>query len=242
MRMVDANSLPTLTQINTWRVDHLDAAADMWVERTDAWEKAYRAVVNEVIQPGGQSWDGAAAEAAIRRVTSDRREVLAAADSLNKAAAIARSGAADIRSAQKATLDKIRAARSHGFDVEDDLTIVDTTLSSSSARGREAVGMRHAKSVWNAAEALAAIDRTVARKLVEAIEALKSLRFSTEPDDDVFDVVAAGFSGSWPPVPEAPHLIYCYPSARPDFWWCEGYDVGGGPYGFDSPIDVSGVG
>jgi hypothetical protein len=44
------------------------------------------------------------------------------------------------------------------------------------------------------------------------------------------------------PVPTGPHLIYCYPSARPDFWWCEGYQVGQGPYAFDSPMDLSGVG
>lgn len=239
--MTHATVLPTLTQIKAWRADHLDTAAEEWSARTQAWERAYDTVLHEVLQPGGTSWDGAAAEAAAQRVTADRRAVLGAADSLNRALTIARSGAADIRSAQQAALDSIRSAGADGFDVEDDLTIVDTTMSPTSARGREAIAVRHADRIWKAAETLVATDRTVANRLTDAIKALESLQFSAEQRDEASDVMMAGFGGSLP-LPSAPHLIYCYPSARPDFWWCEGYDVGGGPYGFDSPIDVSGVG
>lgn len=242
MTRADSVALPTLTQIQTWRAEHLDAAADEWMQRADAWEKACSAVVQEVSQPGGTPWDGAAAEAAAQRVTGDRHAVLDAADSLNSAAAIASAGAVHIRIARQVALDNVRAALSAGFDVEDDLTIVDTTMSLSSARQREAVALRHAESIWRAADVLVATDRSVAGRLVEAIKGLESLRFPAEPDADSPNVLMAGFGGPLPPLPAAPHLIYCYPSARPDFWWCEGYDIGGGPYGFDSPIDVSGVG
>lgn len=242
MTAPDSVALPTVSQIETWRAEHLDAAADEWTQRAYAWEWAYSAVVQEVSEPGGTPWDGVAAEAAAQRVTGDRRTVLSAADSLNKAAPIANAGAADIRFARQVVLDTVRAALSAGFDVEDDLTIVDTTTSLSSDRQREAVALRHAESIWRAAEVLVTTDRTVASSLVEAIKGLESLRFPVEADAEPPNVVMAGFGGSLPPLPAAPHLIYCYPSARPDFWWCEGYDVGGGPYGFDSPIDVSGVG
>ena len=242
MTVAESIALPTLTQLQTWRAEHLEAAADEWTRRADAWETAYSAVLHEVSQPGGTPWDGAAAQAAAQRVTGDRHAVLGGVDSLNSAAAVARSGAADIRIARQVVLDNIRAARRAGFDVEDDLSIVDTTISSPAARGREVVALSHAESIWRAAEVLVTTDRTVASGLLQAIKGLEALRFPAEADAERPNVVMAGFGGSLSPLPEAPHLIYCYPSARPDFWWCEGYDVGGGPYGFDSPIDVSGVG
>ena len=241
MTAADSIAFPTLTQIQTWRAEHLEAAADEWMRRADAWETAYGAVLQEVSQPGGTPWDGAAAQAAAQRVVGDRHAVLGGVDSLNSAAALALSGAADIRIARQVVLDNIDAARRAGFDVEDDLSIVDTTISAA-ARGREALALSHAESVWKAAEVLVTTDRTVASGILEAIKGLESLRFPAEADAELPTVVMAGFGGSLSPLPAAPHLIYCYPSARPDFWWCEGYDVGGGPYGFDSPIDVSGVG
>ena len=239
--MASSTVLPTLAQIQTWRAEPLDAAAALWTERAQAWEAAYDAVLREVSQPGGSAWDGAAAEAAAQRVRGDRRTVLDGADSLHRLAAIARSGATEVRSAQQVALDAVRAALRAGFDVGDDLTISDSTLSSS-VHARGAIAVQHAKSVWRAAGDLVATDRSVARTLSEGVKTLTSLQFPEEPLEDPTAVFAAGFGNSGPPLPAAPHLIYCYPSARPDFWWCEGYDVGGGPYGFDSPIDVSGVG
>jgi hypothetical protein len=235
-------NLPTRTQINSWRVDHLDSAAEEWTRRAEAWERAYSAVVREVTQPGGTSWEGAAAQAAAQRVITDRRTVLHAADSLHDVAAIARSGATDIRVAQALAQNRIYSAQRADFSIQEDLSIIDNGLSSTSDRKREAVAMRHAENIWHAAQALDTTDRTVAKRLIEAIEDLEALQFPTERSADLTNAVMATFTGSLPPLPSAPHLIYCYPSARPDFWWCEGYDVGGGPYGFDSPIDVSGVG
>jgi hypothetical protein len=107
---------------------------------------------------------------------------------------------------------------------------------------REALMLRHSRCVWAAADTLAATDRAVARKILEAVDGLDALKFPAGTDEQLTHVLMADYVTAVGPLPAAPHLIYCYPSARPDFWWCEGYDVGGGPYGFDSPIDVSGVG
>jgi hypothetical protein len=121
-----------------------------------------------------------------------------------------------------AALDNAAAVtRRAGFDVEDDLTLVDATPSSASARKRKAIALHHAESIWRAADGLVATDRTVGRTLSEALKLLEVLRFPEEPSDAP-GIFSAAFGGSSPPLPAAPHLIYCYPSARPDFWWCEG--------------------
>lgn len=243
MTMAASTTLPTLSQIHGWDVSHLEAAADAWAVRAAAWEGCYSAVFQQTFHPGGTSWQGAAADAAAQRVGADRRVVIGAADLLTTAAAAARAGAVDIRTAKQVALHKIGMARSAGFDVEEDLSIVEVTTPSPATRHqREALAVTHARRVWNSADTLAATDREAARKITQAVEGLGDLTFPTDPDQRWPGAMMADYAGVAGPLPAAPHLIYCYPSARPDFWWCEGYDIGGGPYGFDSPIDVSGVG
>jgi hypothetical protein len=227
-------ALPTLTQIHGWSVGHLDAAADAWVARAQAWERSYVTVAGQIWHPGGTPWRGAAADAAAQRVVADRRVVIGAVDVLSNAAETARNGATDIRAARHAALQKIAAAQAAGFDVADDLSIGVTSQ-------READAEMHARHIWKAAGALAAVDDKVARSIAEAAKGLQDLWFPASEAGEWPQTLLAGYDGLSAPFPAAPHLIYCYPSARPDFWWCEGFGIGGGPYGFDSPWDLSGV-
>lgn len=241
--MTVSTASPTLSEIHGWDADHLEVAADVWKARAQAWESSYAVIFEQTSRLGETAWQGAAADAAAQRIGADRRVILAAADLLNETAAIARAGAAEIRTAKQIALDKVTAARGAGFDVEDDLSIVDVTASSPTMwQHREAQAMEHARNIWKAADTLVATDASVARRMAEAVNGLGDMTFPTEPGQQWPHVLLADYAGVIGRLPEAPHLIYCYPSARPDFWWCEGYDVGGGPYGFDSPIDVSGVG
>jgi hypothetical protein len=228
-------ALPTLAQIHSWCVGHLDAAADAWRARAQTWERSYATVAGEIWHPGGTPWLGAAADAAAKRVVADRRVVIAAVDLLRDAADRARVGAAEIRAARQVALQKIAAARGAGFDVEDDLSIGNVTV----ARRRDAE--MHARSMWKAAGDLVAVDDKVARGITEAAKGLQDLWFPAGDDGVWPQTLLAGYGSSKEPFPAAPHLIYCYPSARPDFWWCEGFGIEGGPYGFDSPWDLSGV-
>jgi len=228
-------ALPTLNQIHGWSVGHLDAAADAWTARACAWEHSYITVAGEIWHTGDTPWRGAAADAAAQRIVADRRVVICAVDLLSDAAETARVGATEIRTARQVALQKIAAARGAGFDVEDDLSIGDVTTS------RQAAAETHARSIWRAAGALVAVDDKVARRITGAAKGLQDLWFPPMPERDFGRVLLADYAGLAGPVPEAPHLVYCHPSARPDFWWCEGYDVGGGPYAFDSPFDASGV-
>jgi hypothetical protein len=228
-------ALPTLTQIRRWHVGHLDAAADAWTARARAWERSYVTVAGQIWHPGGTPWRGVAADAAAQRVVADRRVVIGAVDLLSDAAETARVGATEIRAARQVALQKIAAARGAGFYVEDDLSIGDVTTS------RQADAEVHARSIWRAADALVAVDDKVARGITEAAKGLQDLWFPVGDDGEWPQTLLAGYDGLKAPIPAAPHLIYCYPSARPDFWWCEGFGIEGGPYGFDSPWDLSGV-
>lgn len=79
----------------------------------------------------------------------------------------------------------------------------------------------------------------------------RPMPFNVGPDDTIIrngdhnGIQAAGYGiphpQEPPPPPDGSHLIYCYPSGDPNFWWCEGYEIGKGPYAFDSPLDLSGV-
>ena len=242
MTMADAVDFPTLAQIRGWMAEHLDTAADAWTTRARIWENSYTAVLHGVSAPGGTSWHGAAADAAARRISADRRVVLGAADLLNDAAAVARTGAGEIRAARQVAIGRITTAQAAGFDVEDDLSISDRTSPTRAMRAhREAEAAAHARGVWNAADTLIATDTEVARRIRSAVTVLKDLRFASTSGPELPDTLLAEYGGLLPRLPAAPHLIYCYPSARPDFWWCEGYGLGTGPYGFDSPWDLSGV-
>jgi hypothetical protein len=228
-------ALPTLTQIHGWSVRHLDAAADAWTARAQAWERSYVMVAGEIWHPGGTPWRGAAADAAAQRVVADRRVVIGAVDLLTDAAETARVGATEIRAAKQVALEKIAAASGAGFDVDDDLSIGDVTMS------RRVDAEMHARSIWRAAGALVAVDGKVARGITEAAKGLQDLWFPAGDAGEWPQTLLAGYDLLTEPFPAAPHLIYCYPSARPDFWWCEGFGIEGGPYGFDSPFDLSGV-
>jgi hypothetical protein len=237
---------PSLSEINGWEASHLSAAAEHWAARANAWELAYTTVLDHVTNPIATAWTGAAADAATERIGTDRRTVVAAADALHSASNMARHGADRIVAAKQIALRTIEQAKAMGFDVDEQLTVTDQTVPATpGARGRRLAHARaHAQRVWAAADALAAIDRDVAAGIAAAGSVLKELRFTDQPGADSPSV--APFGNQVPgigPISEGPHLIYCYPSAQPNFWWCEGYDVGGGgPYGFGSPFDVSGVG
>lgn len=233
-------ALPTLAQIDGWGAGHLDAAADAWTARAHTWEGSFATVFRAVSTAGDTPWEGAAADAATQRLGRDHRVVVDAGDLLKKAAAVARKGAAEIRAARRVALDQIARARGVGFDVEDDLSVA-YLASSAEVDGQQAQAEAHARRIWKAADTLVSTDRRVAREITTAAEGLQELWFPTEQTREWPQALLADYAGVTAPLPEAPNLVYCHPSARPDFWWCEGFDIGSGPYAFGSPFDASGV-
>jgi hypothetical protein len=114
--------LPTRSQIEGWRSDHLSNAAKVWGDRaavlSDAFAKAQRTLDD-------LPWSGAAAEQARARLREDMAKISAALDLLRKGEEIARTGAEAIDAAKQDALDAIDEAERQLFTVNEDLTLTD---------------------------------------------------------------------------------------------------------------------
>lgn len=120
--------LPSLTRsdIESWDVDHLNAAASAWRSTARTWQQGFTAVNGAILRPGGTEWIGEAADAASQRTDRDRVKVMGLADRLNTAAAIADRGADDLLAAKRQAMTSISNATGAGFRVSEDLSIRDT--------------------------------------------------------------------------------------------------------------------
>jgi hypothetical protein len=159
-------------------------------------------VYREVALPGGEPWDGDAAEAALTRAHSDRTKVLAAVDSLTAGAAVARSGSTEINAARSRALTAVAAAQSAGFDVSEDLTVSDT-MKVRFAPAR-AVRMQQARGFADSIKAsvgeLIELDRDVASRLRNTSAGFTGLTFHESP--------IIGPLPAEPPPPQVPMKDY----------------------------------
>jgi hypothetical protein len=224
-------SVPTLAQIKNWPTDHLEAAASSWPVTAHTWEDSFTAVYRQAPAPGGTPWDGQAADAAIKHVGADRLKVLEAADTVHGAAAVARNGISEIRTAQELVLQTVSKAQSAGFVVGDDLSVTPAQTGGPAAvrAARAAQAQQFAALIRTRAALLAVTDERIGAQITTATQGLNASHFFENP---LLPSI---------PLPEGPHLIHCIPTPGGS-WLCDCYDVGGGgPYVIESPIDVSGV-
>jgi hypothetical protein len=123
-------TVPTLSQIRTWDVEHLieganhlDATADRWDNAAiEIWQQAHTI-----------DWDGDAADALRARTTADKSVMMLQAERLREAAQIARRGASDISTVKQSLLYKVEDAHSAGFLVGEDFSVSDTRSSNPAA-------------------------------------------------------------------------------------------------------------
>lgn len=176
-------TLPTLSLIDAWDTQHLEAAGDHWTSRAQAWEDAYTAVYRETPLPGGIPWEGRAADAALRHVGADRLHVVGAADMLYRVSAIARSGAAEVNFAKQQAVNAVEAARAQGFHVGEDLSVTDQLgpVPRRVRAVRESQGHTFAATIRTAAAELAATDTDVASRITTAATGLDEVRFHDNP-------------------------------------------------------------
>jgi hypothetical protein len=122
--------------------------------------------------PGGTSWSGAAAEAALLRAHSDRAKVLAVVDRLQDAAATARSGALELDGAKQRVLSAVNSAQVAGYVVTEDLSVGYPRRVSSPAEAaiRQVQAQTMATDIRARASALAAVDDTVAADITRIRE------------------------------------------------------------------------
>jgi hypothetical protein len=187
-------AVPSLSQIHAWNTDLLEAAADHWEARAQTWQNAYDAVYREVPFPGGTLWEGRAAEAALMHAGSDRLRAVGAADTLHAAAAVARDGASQVSFAKQQAVTAVEAARGQGFEVAQDLSVIDRTSQPSALlrAHRQAQAESHAATIRTAATGLVAADEDVAGRITTAAAGLGNVQYAqntvpSSPDDGIVD-------------------------------------------------------
>jgi hypothetical protein len=200
--------VPSLSQIQAWDTQHLEAAATHWDARAQVWMESYDTVHREVPAPGGTVWEGVAADAAVARVGSDRARAVGAADLLHGVAAVARSGAGEVEFAKQQAIDEVNAAQAQGFTVSEDLSVHDPTtgLSPLLAAHRQAQAQANAAAIRTAATGLVTTDTEVAAQITAAAGMTNAnTAASTAGDTIVGDPKPGDPTIKWSTTPPAPN-------------------------------------
>jgi len=238
-------AFPGLSELLAWPTDHLADEAAYWQAAARRWYEASAQVWQDSLSV---DWEGTTAEALRAAAHADRLKVSGLVDQLEEAARVARSGASELCAARSAVRYAVEDAGAAGFEVGDDLSVTDLlTGGTSPFRAiRQAEAETLASEIHRRAWQLVAVDQQVAGRITTALAGIGKVQFGEDPLSGIQLVDSHLHEDSRPgngsAAPDGPHLIYCYPSARPDHWWCEGFEEGKGPYAFFSPFDTSGVG
>jgi hypothetical protein len=237
-------AFPALSDLLGWPTDHLTEGADYWQAVAARWYETFAQVWQDSLSV---DWEGKAVNALHARTHADKMRVSGLVDRLQGAATVARTGASDLYAARSGVRSAVEDARAAGFEVGEHLSVTDRAFAGSAAvrAARQAQAEAFAADIrWRAAH-LVGVDGKVAGSITAALVDVGKVSFGEAPTPGIQLV-----DNHWqqdspppnrPPAPDGPNLIYCYPSARPDHWWCEGYEEGNGPYAFGSPFDASGV-
>jgi hypothetical protein len=249
-------AFPGLSQLLAWPTEHLTEGADYWDATAARWYEVFAQVWQDSLSI---DWEGSAAEKLHTRTYTDKVKVGGLVDQLEEAAKAARIGASDLYAARARVRLAVEDARAAGFDVGEGLSVTDRSTGGSAAQRavRQAQAETFAADIRQRSTQLVGLDQQVAGRMSAALAGIRNFSFGQAPasaaSGEPSPVQHNGIQlvdnhwqqdsppGNGPPAPEGPHLIYCYPSARPDHWWCEGYEEGKGPYAFVSPFDTSGV-
>lgn len=176
--------LPSLSTIEGWDTEHLQAAARSWSATATLWEESFEQVHQGALRPGGTLWRGKAADAAAERTFSDLLTVRGASDRLAEAADIARRGADRLGDLKRSALSAINDARAAGFTVGEDLSISDNSLTpvGPALAARQAQAERLAAEILARAAALGLADAEVAADIGAALAPLAEVAFAESPE------------------------------------------------------------
>lgn len=118
---------PSRTDIIGWvsAVEGLSASAAEFRAAAEKLDSTADAHVQQMSAPGGTAWRGDAADAAYDAAYADRGVIYRASDHLREMARIASSGAQDLNTLRDRTLDAISEAETDGFEVTNQLAVVD---------------------------------------------------------------------------------------------------------------------
>ncbi len=170
--------MPSRSDVESWDSSDLDAAATRWRTVAAALESAFEQHRQNILTPGGTTWEGDAKDAALDRVTTDTSVVRRQGDVHREAAGIARRGSEDIQSARSRALEAIAEAEQDDFTVGDDLSVTDNrAYDEETAAARMTAATEHAEFIRWRAEQLVATDALVGRQLEANAAELEGIRF-----------------------------------------------------------------
>lgn len=175
--------LPTKSELEEWATSHLSDAATTWRTAATGSESAFAQHRRNIDAPGGTTWEGAAKDAALDRVTADCGVVGRQGGVLREAAGLAENGSHDIAAAKRDALAAIAAAVDDGFNVAEDLSVTDSrSYDIDTVADRNRAAAEHAEDIRWAAEQLVATDKLVGDRLVAKAADLEGIRFDDEGD------------------------------------------------------------
>lgn len=170
--------MPSRSDVESWDSSDLDAAATRWRTVAGALESAFEQHRQNILTPGGTTWEGDAKDAALDRVTTDTSVVRRQGDVHREAAGIARRGSEDIQSARSRALEAIVEAEQDDFTVGDDLSVTDNrAYDEETAAARMTAATEHAEFIRWRAEQLVATDALAGRQLEANAAELEGIRF-----------------------------------------------------------------
>lgn len=162
----------SVSQLLAWPTEHLTQAADHW-ETVGA--RSY-GVANEVWRDAlSIDWHGEGAGALRTATQADMMTVSDVADQLQGAAKVARGGASDLYAARSRVRYAVEDANAAGFDVAEDMSVIDRSAGGSAAQraARQAQAEALAADIRQRAAQLVAMDQQVAGKITAAVAGIR---------------------------------------------------------------------
>lgn len=161
-----------LSQLMAWPTQHLTEAAEHW----EAVAGRSYAVASQVWRDAlTADWHGEGVDALRTATHSDMLTTSAAADQLQAAAKVARSGASDLYAARPRVRYAVEDANTAGFGVGEDMSVTDRSTGGSATQraARQAQAQALAADIRQRAAQLLAVDQQVAGKVAAAVAGIR---------------------------------------------------------------------
>jgi len=163
---------PGLSGLLGWPTEHLTDAADHW---ETVGGRSY-GLANQIWRDAlSIDWHGDGADSMRTATHADMLTTSAVADQLQAAAKVARGGASDLYAARSRLRRAVEDARAAGFDVREDMSVIDRSSGGSPAQRatRQAQAQAFADDISHRAAELVGVDQQVAAKVTAATAGIR---------------------------------------------------------------------
>ncbi len=187
-----------------WPTDHLTEAAAHW---ETVGERSYGVAHGTWSDALTVDWSGEAAEALRTDTHADLMTTSGVVDQLQEAASVARSGASELEAARSQIRYAVEDARSAGYEVGEDLSVIDRMSGGSAAQqaARQAAAQAFAANIGGRAAALVSTDAQVGSRVTAAVAGIGSTFLQTPPTNGQVRAMGSGPFKQDPTLPANPN-------------------------------------